>query len=79
MDAHNIVPCWEASDKAEEAAYLMRGKLQKHVHNYMMEFPPVVPHPFPIETQVTECMSTLIQLCFGITYGRVLNGELYAQ
>ena len=52
VDAHNIVPCWEASDKAEEAAYLMRGQLQKHVHKYMTEFPPVIQHPYPIETQV---------------------------
>ena len=53
VDAHNIVPCWEASDQAEEAAYLMRGKLQRHVQRYMMEFPPVIQHPHPMQTAVS--------------------------
>ncbi len=39
VDAHNIVPCWEASDKAEFAAYTIRPKINKLLPEFIDEFP----------------------------------------
>jgi deoxyribodipyrimidine photo-lyase len=39
VDAHNIVPCWIASNKQEFAAYTLRPKLHKLLPEYLEEFP----------------------------------------
>jgi deoxyribodipyrimidine photo-lyase len=39
VDAHNIVPCWEASDKLEYAAYTIRPKIKKQLDRYLNDFP----------------------------------------
>lgn len=39
VDAHNIVPCWEASDKLEFAAYTIRPKIKKKLDEFLDEFP----------------------------------------
>lgn len=55
VDAHNIVPIWEASDKKEFAAHTLRPKIHKklgdyftpmptllrHAHKYMVEIPKI--------------------------------------
>lgn len=38
VDAHNIVPVWEASPKKEYAAYTFRPKIHKKLPNYIDEF-----------------------------------------
>jgi deoxyribodipyrimidine photo-lyase len=43
VDAHNIVPCWEASDKAEFAAYTFRPKIHRLLAKYLIEFPKIKP------------------------------------
>ncbi|XP_026791694.3 CPD photolyase [Pangasianodon hypophthalmus] len=45
VDAHNVVPCWEASNKLEYAARTIRGKITKLLPEFLMEFPPVDMHP----------------------------------
>ena len=45
VDAHNIVPVWEASDKQEYAARTIRSKLHKKLSEYLEEFPLVEEHP----------------------------------
>ncbi|KAK3567812.1 hypothetical protein QTP86_026742 [Hemibagrus guttatus] len=45
VDAHNVVPCWEASNKLEYAARTIRGKITKLLPEFLTEFPPVVTHP----------------------------------
>jgi deoxyribodipyrimidine photo-lyase len=45
VDAHNIIPCWEASDKEEFAAYTFRPKVQKQLRAWLTDFPPVDKHP----------------------------------
>ncbi|XP_060729729.1 CPD photolyase [Tachysurus vachellii] len=47
VDAHNVVPCWEASNKLEYAARTIRGKITKLLPEFLTEFPPVNPHPHP--------------------------------
>ncbi|XP_033838200.2 CPD photolyase [Periophthalmus magnuspinnatus] len=45
VDAHNIVPCWEASPKLEYAARTIRGKINKVLSEFLTEFPLVEKHP----------------------------------
>lgn len=46
VDAQNIVPLWETSDKQEYAARTIRGKVTKQLDMYLQEFPPVIRHPY---------------------------------
>jgi len=45
VDAHNIVPCWLASDKLEYAARTIRNKINSKLDDYLTEFPPLIKHP----------------------------------
>ena len=45
VDAHNIVPCWLASPKAEYGAYTLRPKLKRLLPEFLEEFPPPARHP----------------------------------
>jgi deoxyribodipyrimidine photo-lyase len=45
VDAHNIVPCWVASPKAEYGAYTLRPKLKRLLPEFLEEFPTPVRHP----------------------------------
>lgn len=44
VDAHNIVPVWEASDKQEYAARTIRNKINNKLDKYLTDFPPLVRH-----------------------------------
>ena len=39
VDAHNIVPCWVASDKQEYGAYTLRPKILRALPEFLDEFP----------------------------------------
>lgn len=39
VDAHNIIPCWQASNKQEYAAYTFRPKVEKLLDKYLTSFP----------------------------------------
>jgi deoxyribodipyrimidine photo-lyase len=41
VDAHNIVPCWVASDKQEYGAYTLRPKILRALPEFLVEFPPL--------------------------------------
>eukprot|EP00802_Teleaulax_amphioxeia_P006105 Tamp_06109.p1 GENE.Tamp_06109~~Tamp_06109.p1 ORF type:complete len:438 (-),score=130.26 Tamp_06109:37-1350(-) len=43
VDAHNIVPVWEASPKLEVGARTIRSKITKQLPTYLTPFPPVQP------------------------------------
>jgi deoxyribodipyrimidine photo-lyase len=45
VDAHNIVPCWVASAKAEYGAYTLRPKLKRLLPEFLEDFPPLARHP----------------------------------
>lgn len=51
VDAHNIVPVWETSDKQEYAARTIRGKINKKLDTFLTEFPPVIKHPYDGEKE----------------------------
>lgn len=50
VDAHNLVPCWEASPKLEYGARTIRNKIHNQLNNYLTEFPPVSKHPHKPKT-----------------------------
>lgn len=39
VDAHNVVPIWVASDKLEYSAKTLRGKINKLLPEYLIDFP----------------------------------------
>lgn len=45
VDAHNVVPCWIASDKREYAARTIRPKLHRLMEQFLDPFPPLIRHP----------------------------------
>ncbi|NYT01758.1 MAG: deoxyribodipyrimidine photo-lyase [Methanosarcinales archaeon] len=45
VDAHNIVPCWQASPKQEYAAYTIRPKIGRALAEYLEDFPALERHP----------------------------------
>ncbi len=46
VDAHNIVPCWVASEHQEYSAYTFRIKLNKLLPDFLESYPIVRRHPF---------------------------------
>lgn len=42
VDAHNIVPAWEVSNKQEFGAYTIRPKIKRQLDQYLDEFPKLV-------------------------------------
>ncbi len=50
VDAHNVVPCWEASTKLEFGAYTIRPKITRLLDRYLTEIPAVKRHPVPWST-----------------------------
>ncbi|MEZ6255982.1 MAG: deoxyribodipyrimidine photo-lyase [Patescibacteria group bacterium] len=46
VDAHNVVPVWETSNKQEYAARTIRPKIQKLLPMYLVEYPKLKKHPF---------------------------------
>uniref|UniRef100_A0AAZ3QD79 Deoxyribodipyrimidine photo-lyase n=1 Tax=Oncorhynchus tshawytscha TaxID=74940 RepID=A0AAZ3QD79_ONCTS len=45
VDAHNVVPCWVASDKLEYSARTIRNKITKLLKEFLTEMPLVDKHP----------------------------------
>jgi len=41
VDAHNIIPCRHVSQKQEYAAYTIRPKIEKLLHEFLHEFPEI--------------------------------------
>ena len=47
VDARNVVPCWEASPKAEFAAYTLRPKIHRKMTEFLTNIPKIQNHPHP--------------------------------
>lgn len=45
VDAHNVVPVWEASNKLEYAARTIRNKIESKYSKFLCQFPDVPPNP----------------------------------
>ncbi|MDW7656918.1 MAG: deoxyribodipyrimidine photo-lyase [Bacillota bacterium] len=53
VDAHNIIPCWLASDHQEYAAYTFRPKVNRQLDQWLVGFPPMQRRPFPISDDIS--------------------------
>lgn len=64
VDAHNIIPVWQASDKEEFAAYTFRPKVRRLLREYLTEFPKLKKHPHngSVSVAVTDWDSYLKKL-----------------
>ncbi len=51
VDAHNIVPCWLASDKLEYGARTIRNKINTKLDEFLTEYPPVIKHPYLLKIE----------------------------
>jgi deoxyribodipyrimidine photo-lyase len=54
VDAHNIVPCWVASQKAEYAARTFRPKIHRALKEFLQEFPLLKKHPHPAGLKISN-------------------------
>lgn len=54
VDAHNIVPCWVASDKKEFGARTLRPKIHKLLPEFLTDFPEIAKHPFRYEKSLEK-------------------------
>lgn len=54
VDAHNIVPCWTASDKEEYGARTLRSKIHKVKDRYLTPFPAIVKHPYSMNEEMPQ-------------------------
>lgn len=83
VDAHNVIPCFTASDKQEFAAYTFRPKVAKKLDEYLTDFPRIVKHPFPVVLNAQELSSVneTTQKAFGNNENgyRIKSGEVAAQ
>jgi len=66
VDAHNVVPCWETSDKQEYAARTIRPKITKKLPVFLTQFPPVIEHPVSAELSPEEPQWDSVQKCLQI-------------
>jgi deoxyribodipyrimidine photo-lyase len=54
VDAHNIVPCWHASQKQEYGAYTLRPKILRILPAFMNAFPKLQIHPYALSTKIQQ-------------------------
>jgi deoxyribodipyrimidine photo-lyase len=54
VDAHNIIPCWVASDKQEFAAHTFRPKVHKLITEFLDEFPVLKKHQYYYDKKVPD-------------------------
>ena len=59
VDAHNVVPVWEASNKREYAARTIRPKITAKLGTFLKNFPELTPleHKFESKTAKIDCES----------------------
>lgn len=58
VDAHNIVPCWEASPKLEVGARTIRKKIHTAIGTYCKEIPAPIAHPHALPAAAEEGLRT---------------------
>jgi deoxyribodipyrimidine photo-lyase len=62
VDAHNIVPCFAASDKEEFAASTFRPKVTRLLEEYLDAYPPILKQPRQLKMQRTHWDAMAIAL-----------------
>ena len=52
VDAHNVIPVWQASEKLEFAAYTLRPKIHRQLNRWLTDIPAPKQHPYAMRTRV---------------------------
>jgi deoxyribodipyrimidine photo-lyase len=64
VDAHNVVPCWDASDKLEYAARTIRPKLANKFSEFILPFPALEasysPSSLPVKIDWNACLDSIV-------------------
>jgi deoxyribodipyrimidine photo-lyase len=83
VDAHNIIPCWEASDKEEFAAYTFRPKVHRALSEFLTDFPKLKKHPYQTETKTLsidwKVLEQKMMLDTSVSDTLFISGEKAAQ
>lgn len=58
VDAHNIIPCWHASDKMEYAARTIRPKIHRQLPAFLTEMPKLQTHPHALTAEQLVIMGS---------------------
>ncbi len=61
VDAHNVVPCWLASDKREYSAGTFRPKIHRALPTFLHGFPKLARCPIPWKGQVKRTPWSLVR------------------
>ncbi|OQA05329.1 MAG: Deoxyribodipyrimidine photo-lyase [bacterium ADurb.Bin374] len=83
VDAHNIVPCRQASDKREWAAATLRPKIMRLLPAFLTDFPPLealpgnAPLPAPVDWEAVSARLSCDE-SVGVVHG-ILPGECGAE
>mgnify|MGYP001159525123 CR=1 FL=1 len=63
VDTHNIIPCWDCSDKKEYSAYTIRKKIEKKLTHYLTDIPSISSHPYgqigPVKNNWAKIINSL--------------------
>ncbi len=54
VDAHNVVPCFAASDKLEFAAHTLRPKIHKKMDDFLTDFPNLIKHNYDLDVKIKK-------------------------
>lgn len=63
VDSHNIIPAWIVSLKKEYAAYTLRPKIHRLLHDYLTDFPKVQEHPHQSSSIAAVLLPHATNLC----------------
>jgi deoxyribodipyrimidine photo-lyase len=73
VDSHNIVPCWQASTKAEFGAYTIRPKINKSLGDFLVEFPKLEAQNPPLLGQSDRSKYSLDAALQGLEFPKGLS------
>lgn len=83
IDAHNVIPCFAASNKQEYAAYTFRPKVYRQLEAYLTDFPEIRNHPFqsPVDADYRSSLEEKTRRIFENTHNEcgIESGETAAK
>lgn len=74
VDAHNVVPVWEASPKLEVGARTLRGKLAKLYPTFLTDFPEIP----AVKAQWTAAAAAAVKVKGPIDWDKIIAGAVEA-
>lgn len=80
VDSHSIVPVWVTSEKQEYAARTIRPKINKHLADFLVEYPRVKKHPFKFNKQIkSDLVNKILVESIVAPVSSIKSGEKYGK